>query len=515
MENVSQFISSFYLISLGASGAFAAWILWKRRHPSVKFIAGIIGEVIVLTFGFIVLATTLFINPPLLDLPIKSILFETISAITGALLGVGATMIAYKLGRRLLGDNDNQSGIIGVLIWLPLLSLLVISGIWIFQEFIYPHKALIIEAIQLQTTANPDSGTSIAATIEAQERAAQRLVSAKESLPEGFTIRELLPPSSLMSPTAFTLGNNGEVYIATLDGIVTFSKSSPEGSLDTIKPFAPDIHMALGLVFRDGVLYAAVEGRVDRLEDTNGDGIADMINSIVEGLPVFVYDAHGNNGMAFGTDGRLYFTLGGTSDHGPEDDEIAGSILVLDLESEEMTVYASGFRNPYDLTFCLGPDGRLFASDNGPDRIADTLIFRPPDEVNMIEEGKHYGYPDFFGYSPLWAEDSVSPIVLLPFSAAATGIACYDYTGQPNSFPEEYDQNLFVTLYGSLVIPEQTGKKLVRIQLDTINGQVVGSMTDFFAADMRPIDVIQYEDGSLLILVWDFGQVYQIVYEGN
>jgi glucose/arabinose dehydrogenase len=51
-------------------------------------------------------------------------------------------------------------------------------------------------------------------------------------------------------------------------------------------------------------------------------------------------------------------------------------------------LFAAGTRNAYDLAF--GPNGDLFAADNGPDA-------NFPDELNWIREGEHYGFPWRFG----------------------------------------------------------------------------------------------------------------------
>jgi hypothetical protein len=51
-------------------------------------------------------------------------------------------------------------------------------------------------------------------------------------------------------------------------------------------------------------------------------------------------------------------------------------------------LYADGTRNPFDLAFNAAGD--LIAAENGPDMDL-------PDELNWIQEGKHYGFPWRFG----------------------------------------------------------------------------------------------------------------------
>lgn len=57
--------------------------------------------------------------------------------------------------------------------------------------------------------------------------------------------------------------------------------------------------------------------------------------------------------------------------------------LVRVAPGSDVSVYASGFRNAYDLVWTT--QGRLYATDNGPNGIAQ-------DELNLVEEGNWYGH---------------------------------------------------------------------------------------------------------------------------
>ncbi len=327
-------------------------------------------------------------------------------------------------------------------------------------------------------------------------------------MPEQFQIEAVSALGAFDRPTAFVLGERGQIYVANANGIELAADSTGDGHFDRVTHFALDSPWVLGLAYLGGNLYAADGGRLLRLRDGNGDTVADVHQVLIAGLPTNLYGGHSNNGLAFGPDGRLFMTVGGTSDHGPELVANAGVILAMDLETGALTSYASGFRNPYDLTFC--PSGQLFASENGPDGLDDTLIFRPPDEVNLVLEGRNYGYPDFFGYAPFWA-DVESPIALLPVSGAATGIVCYSGTG----FPDVFQNSLFVTLWGTLTFEIETGRRLMNVRLEEINGRVFGVLSEFATGFEHPIDVIQDRDGSLLVLDYGLGQIFRISYIGG
>jgi glucose/arabinose dehydrogenase len=172
-------------------------------------------------------------------------------------------------------------------------------------------------------------------------------------------------------------------------------------------------------------------------------------------------------------------------------------------------LYASGFRNPYDIAFC--PDGRLYASDNGPDFIADDTDETAPDEVNLVLPGLNYGYPDYFGPQDA-STGTESPIALLPLNAGATGIICHDGAG----LPEEYAGNLFVTLWGTFSTNEEPGRRVMRVELsETPDGGVSGVTTELAAGFGHPIDILEEPDGSMLVLDFEHGQLFRIRYVGG
>lgn len=105
---------------------------------------------------------------------------------------------------------------------------------------------------------------------------------------------------------------------------------------------------------------------------------------------------HGIGHLALGPDGLLYCGSGSRTD-GAEtgnDDRLAktgehpltASIWRLDPEKEkpEPEIFARGLRNPYG--FVWTPAGEMFATDNGPDADA-------PEELDVIVQGAHYGFP--------------------------------------------------------------------------------------------------------------------------
>jgi glucose/arabinose dehydrogenase len=310
-------------------------------------------------------------------------------------------------------------------------------------------------------------------------------------------------------PTSFTFDDDGSLYVGFERGISKARDLDGDGFFEDVSHFGYDAGWVFGLDFHEGSLYAAIDGSVLRFRDNDGDGVADEDALLTSGLPNTHFGGHSNSGLIVTPEGLIYMTVGGTSDHGPELEPLGGTILTMALAGGTADLLAEGFRNPYDIAFC--PDGRLYASDNGPDNIADGVDETAPDEVNLVLPGRDYGYPDYFGPQHP-STGTESPIALLPERAGATGIICHDGAG----LPPEYAGNLFVTLWGTFFAPVESGRRVMRVQLfERPDGSVFGVTTELAAGFGNPIDILQEADGNLLVLDFTYGQIFRIRYVGE
>ena len=109
-----------------------------------------------------------------------------------------------------------------------------------------------------------------------------------------------------------------------------------------------------------------------RFHDANDDGIADPKHSQIRGFGVHAaYDGHDIHGLTLGPEGKLYFSVGdngfsvvtleGKRLHYPN----TGGVLRMDQDGSKLEVFAYGLRNVQEIAF--DQYGNLFSVDNDGD----------------------------------------------------------------------------------------------------------------------------------------------------
>ncbi len=306
----------------------------------------------------------------------------------------------------------------------------------------------------------------------------------------------------LSNPTSIAVSDDGVVYVSQQDGaIAALRDMDSDGEADSVELYARGFPAPLGLAHWHDTLYVSSRGSVTALRDSDGDGQPDDIETIVSDLPTGI---HQNNGLAFGPDGKMYLTLGSTCNACRERSELSASILQLNPDGTDMQVFASGLRNVYDIAF-HPEDGTLFGADNG----RDELQLNVPEELNLLVEGGNYGWPDCWGNGKgSNCEGTIPPIAEMDERSSANGLVFY--TG--SMFPAEYTNDLFIAQWGSHL--RDTGRKIVRVQLEKDGESYGANVSDFSLGIDRPLDVAQAPDGSLLVADYGSGAIYRIYWKG-
>ena len=272
---------------------------------------------------------------------------------------------------------------------------------------------------------------------------------------------------------------------------------------------------AHSLAFRGGYLYIATTPAVMRVRWTNG--APDGTPSVFVDLPTSTPAVHTSRTLNFGPDGRLYVSIGSSCDVCTEGDPRRTTIQVYDADGKGRP-FATGLRNANGFDFDPAT-GRLWAGDNGQDGLGPDF---PPDEINLVEEGKHYGFPFFIGNNrpnPTPVTESVpaslspvAPALELPAHVASTDVRFYTGT----QFPSAYRNAMFLAMHGSTAIPAKVGYKVIRVRMkggrpDGFDDFVTGWVKDGVVSG-RPAGLATGADGALYISDDNKGFIYRVSY---
>ena len=339
--------------------------------------------------------------------------------------------------------------------------------------------------------------------------------------PAGFKITKFA--DKLEKPRMLAVAPNGDVYVSNRDkGTVTLLRdTNQDGKADQTRQVAQAANLH-GLAIRDGKLYVAAI-RDLYVADIQKDGSLSPLKRLYDDLP----DAgqHPNRTLSFAPDGTLYLSVGSTCNACDEGNKENATLLQVKTDGSGRSVYAKGLRNT--IGFGWHPrTGQLFGFDHGIDWLGDE---QQHEELNEIREGADYGWPFVFENGKAnpadeppggqthaqYAAKTVSPKLLYKAHSAPLGMVFYN----GKQFPQEYQNDAFVTMHGSWNRAEPSGYKLVRVRFnaqgqpekfeDFVTGWLVNDNQAQFG---RVCGIAQHADGSLLVSDDANGVIYRVAY---
>lgn len=265
---------------------------------------------------------------------------------------------------------------------------------------------------------------------------------------------------------------------------------------------------------KNGKLFIAEETQVSRY-NWDEETYRATLDKVLFSLPAG--GQHTTRTLAIKPDGTLFVTLGSTCDACFERHPFLAAVIVSDINGKNPQLFARGLRNSVFIT--LNPKtNELWGTEMGRDHLGDNL---PPDEINIIRDGREYGWPVCFGdkiydrkfgsKSPEYCENTESPIYEIPAHSAPLGLTFIDSP----QFPESWQGDLLVAYHGSWNRSTPIGYKVVRLNVE--GNRILGE-EDFLSGFLqgsealgRPVDVIFDEKGSLYISDDKAGAIYKVV----
>ncbi|MFK5924087.1 MAG: hypothetical protein QM496_18065 [Verrucomicrobiota bacterium] len=325
-----------------------------------------------------------------------------------------------------------------------------------------------------------------------------------------------LPTGLKMEASGLAVLPDGRLAVAIRKGEVWILQNPSESSEDVKKyqwkRFASGLHEPLGLTWHDGALYTTQRSEVTRLEDSDGDGVADAYLTAAKGWGVSGNYHEYAYGPVFDPKGNLWVTLNINIGKGQKIAGFKGAEnhqwrgwSMRQKPGGKLEPISAGFRSPFGLG--TNAAGDVFATDQqGNWWAAGPLIH--------LRKGVFHGHQDSLRdadrpQSPLkgaavkppknittaqamkQVKAYVPPAVWFPYNKmgnSTTGIRC-DRTG--GKFGPFEDQ---------LFIGEFTMSFISRVFLEKVKGEYQGACFHFRKGMQSAVLQMEYlPDGSMVI----------------
>lgn len=264
------------------------------------------------------------------------------------------------------------------------------------------------------------------------------------------------------------------------------------------KLFAQGLHDPLGLlVVDDTEVLVMQQPELTRLRDTDGDGVADLYESLTHDFGISGNYHEFNYGPVKDPSGNLFIALNTGSSGDGIHPAVRGELKTIGRDGDtgnrqmfsvvpyrgwvlkvtprgEVIPYASGFRSPNGIGF--DGDGNLLVADNQGDWVSTSALYH-------VEEGKFYGHPASLVWRKEWqdANPFYMPVgdldsmrtratVLFPQGIMANSPAqpVCDTTG-----------GKFGPFAGQLLVGEMNRARIVRVMVETVGGALQGACVPF------------------------------------
>ena len=336
-------------------------------------------------------------------------------------------------------------------------------------------------------------------------------------MPDGFVIE--LYADGLAGPWGMAFGPDSGLYVALApEGrIVRLADNDDDGRADEAETVIEGLDRPSSVAWTGDGLWVAEAGRVICMRYPEADS-ASRYAVVVDSLPA---DGPAGRAMVVEPSGRaFYLSIAASCNLCREDDPRRATVLRIDVRGEGQEVWARGLRSAAGLAF-HPQTGELWATELGRRGLGNRL---PPDELNVIRRGYHYGWPYCYGQrvpnpefgDPRRCDVTAPPVLSFPAHSRPQGIAFYT----ADMFPSEYHGDAFVALSGSADgAPLLSGFKVVRVRVAAgrpvgFEDFVTGWLADAGHAWGRPVAPLVGPDGAIYVSDVVGGCIWRVSYRG-
>jgi glucose/arabinose dehydrogenase len=313
---------------------------------------------------------------------------------------------------------------------------------------------------------------------------------------------------------SLTLGKDGVVYVGNRSGDKVYAvlpDKNGDGRADGVKQIVEGLTSPNGVAYKNGDLYIAEISRIRVIRDVEKK-LGNKNNKTEIWGPEFPTDGHhGWKFIAFGPDGWLYVPVGAPCNVCDKEPDLYAAIHRVSPDGKKRELVAKGVRNT--VGFDWHPDTKeLWFTDNGRDWMGDDI---PPCELNRVAKmGAHYGFPACHGnvLDPKFGkgkkcESFVAPEMHFPAHSAPLGMR---FIRKEKGLKGK----ILAAEHGSWNRTNPIGYQVTLIELKNGKAQSKPFVSGFLrgsGAWGRPVDVLELDNGDILVSDDKAGAIYRVV----
>lgn len=379
--------------------------------------------------------------------------------------------------------------------------------------------------------------TALPALLAAAALTGTALQAQESAMEEDFfrIARVMVPEGVILEVGGLVTMPNGDLGVSTRRGDV-YIIENPTSPRPHYRKFATGLHEILGLAYKDGALYCAQRGELTKLVDTDGDGKADLYETVYA-WPISGHYHEYSFGPKIAPDGSFFVT--GNVAFGDEEwwrgeSRVPWRGWAMRITGDgKMEPWATGVRSPAGLGMI---DGELFYTDNQGDWIGSGAVWHLPkgafighpaglrwtnepnapvkltteqlyakfDPQREKNANGRYIKPENVvnsKYSTLLDVKREFPETQLPAVWLPHGIL-----GISNSEIVTIPENTFGPFAGQLLVGDQGQSKIMRVFMEKVNGEYQGAAWDFRSGFQAGVLRLSWaKDGSLFVGETDRG----------
>lgn len=281
---------------------------------------------------------------------------------------------------------------------------------------------------------------------------------------------------------------DGRIAASTRRGEIWIIQNAYGNGQPHFSRFASGLHEVLGLAYRDGAFYCTQRGELTKIEDKNGDGIADSYT------PITLFQLSGNYheyayGPVFDKNGDMFVTLNvaWVGDHGDGLGKWHGWLIKVKPDGTQEPT-ATGLRSPAG--FMVNSNNDVFYAENQGDWVGSG-------RVTHLEKGDFAGNAGGLN----WTKEPESPLKLTKedLKIVDNGQPMYEAAKKIKElklpavwFPhtimgistadiiEDQTNGAFGPFGGQYFVADQGHSKIMRMSLEKVNGKYQGACYPFY-----------------------------------